>query len=387
MSATIKKVTIHGYRSIRDLEDFDLRNINILIGPNGAGKSNFVSFFRLLRELVEQRLQLAVARQGGADALLYLGPKITSQIKARLLFGDNGYQFSLFPSTDNRLIFGSEEALYTGAKWTNATSRFLGSGHSEAQLRDKKDSPGATSSKGTPHYTYLGISSWVVYHFQDTGPFSGVRLQGQINDNESLRPSAENLAAFLFRIRETHPESYARIRDAVRLAAPFFDDFKLRPVPTNPEKIQLEWLQCNSDYPFLASQLSDGTIRFICLATALLQPNLPRTVLFDEPELGLHPYALSLLGGMIHKAVAPFGVPLNQVIVSTQSAQLLNEFEPEDIVVVERADGQSVFNRLDSSQLSDWLGEYTLGELWQKNLLGGRPGIDPASVPALESKG
>jgi predicted ATPase len=99
-------------------------------------------------------------------------------------------------------------------------------------------------------------------------------------------------------------------------------------------------------------------------------------MLFDEPELGLHPYALSLLGGLIQKAVAPHGIPANQVIVSTQSALLLNEFVPEDVVVVERSEGQSVFRRLESSQLSNWLSDYTLGELWQKNLLGGRPRID-----------
>jgi predicted ATPase len=184
-------------------------------------------------------------------------------------------------------------------------------------------------------------------------------------------------------LQSTHGSYYEKIRDIVRLAAPFFDDFLLRPVPSNPDNIQLEWRQRGSDYPLLASQLSDGTLRFICLATALLQPNPPRTMLFDEPELGLHPYALSLLGGMIQKSVAPWGTPLNQVIISTQSALLLNDFSPEDIIVVERIEDQSEFRRLDSAQLSGWLADYTLGELWQKNLLGGRPQVDPAhAIPA-----
>jgi predicted ATPase len=211
--------------------------------------------------------------------------------------------------------------------------------------------------------------SSVVYHFHDTSATAGVRRQWAINDNEFLRPNADNLAAFLYRIQQTHPDSYARIRDVVRLAAPFFDDFKLRPVPTNPELIQLEWLQKDSGYPFRASQLSDGTLRFICLATALLQPSPPPTMLFDEPELGLHPYALVLLANLFQQA-AQQG---RQVIVSTQSAQLLNEFDPEDVIVVERTQGESVFHRLDSTQLSGWLEDYTLGELWQKNVLDGRP--------------
>jgi predicted ATPase len=165
------------------------------------------------------------------------------------------------------------------------------------------------------------------------------------------------------------------------MAAPFFDDFKLRPIPATPDLIQLEWLQRGSDYPLLASQLSDGTLRFICLATALNQPQMPATLLFDEPELGLHPYALSLLGAMIQKAAAS-----NQIIISTQSALLLNKFAPEDIIVVERVNNESTFRRLDPTQLSEWLSEYTLGELWQKNILGGRPRLDiPGLLTHLES--
>jgi len=191
------------------------------------------------------------------------------------------------------------------------------------------------------------------------------------------------LAAFLFRIRQTNPIEYEKIRDIVRLAAPFFDDFKLRPVPTNPELIQLEWLQKDSEYPFRASQLSDGTLRFICLATALLQPFTPSTVLFDEPELGLHPYALTLLANLFQQAANRYA---SQVIVSTQSAPLLNEFAPEDVVVVERFQGQSTFRRLDSGELSEWLKEYTMGELWQKNVLGGRPRNEESPQPAVTSK-
>jgi predicted ATPase len=209
-----------------------------------------------------------------------------------------------------------------------------------------------------------------------------VRRPRALNDNEIFRQNAENLAPFLYRIQKTSPASYTGIRDVVRLAAPFFDDFKLRPVPTSPNEIQLEWQQRDSDYPFRANQLSDGTLRFICMATALLQPSKPPTVLFDEPELGLHPYALTLLGNLFKQATEPdrYGVS-TQVIISTQSAPLLNEFAPEDIVVVERINGESTFRRLDSTNLSEWLEEYTLGELWQKNILGGRPREDRLAEP------
>lgn len=384
MSETIKRLTIEGFKSIRNLEDFEPRALNLLIGANGAGKSNFVGFFRLLRELIEQRLQIALqTTEGGADACLFMGPKVTQRFAAKLYFGDNGYEFALVPTVDNRLVFAEETTVFKGDRGTSR--HHLGSGHTEAKLKDLKDEPGRRGAKrGVPHYVYEAISSWVVYHFRDTSLSAGVRRQKPINDNAALRTDAENLAAFLYGIRQTFPEIYSQIRDVVRLAAPFFDDFNLRPVPTNPDLIQLEWLQKDSDYPFLANQLSDGTLRFICLATALLQPFPPPTMFFDEPELGLHPYALTLLGNLFKQAAGQDGSLVSrQVIISTQSAPLLNEFAPEDVVVVERHQGESVFRQLNSADLAEWLDEYTLGELWQKNVLGGRPHAEntPQLVP------
>lgn len=372
MGEPIKKLTIEGFKSIQKLEDFELRSLNVMIGANGAGKSNFVGFFRLLRELIEQRLQRAVITEGGADALLYMGPKVTQRFIGKLYFGNNGYEFALQPTADNRLVFADEATFFRGQ--LGPIRRSVGSGHTEAKLKDLKDDPGIRARHGVPHYVYDAVSSWVVYHFHDTSATAGVRRQGAINDNVSLRPNADNLAAYLYRIQTTHPDVYRKIRDVVRLAAPFFDEFKLRPVATNPELIQLEWSQRDSDYLFRPSQLSDGTLRFICLATALLQPSLPATVLFDEPELGLHPYALTLLANLFQQAAQSYGPYVSkQVVVSTQSAPLLSEFAPEDVIIVERTQGQSTFRRLESANISEWLQDYALGELWQKNILGGRP--------------
>jgi predicted ATPase len=384
MADTIKKLTIEGFKSIRKLDEFPLGALNVLIGANGAGKSNFVGFFRLLREMIDQRLQVALAAtEGGADGCLYLGPKVTEKFVAELYFGNNGYDFALVPTPDNRLIFSEETASVYGKPV--GIKQSFGSGHSEAKLKDKKDERLTTKNvREFPGAVYDSISSWVVYHFHDTSLSAGVRRPRALNDNETFRQHAENLAPFLYRIQKTNPTSYSRIRDVVRLVAPFFDDFKLRPMPTSPDLIQLEWQQRDSDYPFRANQLSDGTLRFICMATALLQPSQPATVLFDEPELGLHPYALTLLGNLFKQAAELHGnVISKQVIISTQSAPLLNEFAPEDIVVVERTNGESTFRRLDSTHLSEWLEEYTLGELWQKNILGGRPREDrlPEPVP------
>ncbi|MGO9113391.1 MAG: AAA family ATPase [Thermoguttaceae bacterium] len=371
MARTIRKITLKGYKSIHILEDFELRGINVLIGSNGCGKSNFVGFFYLLRELVERRLEKAVNKAGGADTQLYLGPKVTEKIEARLEFGIGAYKFTLEPTVDNRLIFGDERIQWADVRpeleESYTFNRSIGMGHGESKLKEKIEKE--TVDKDHSNYIYKAISSWTVYHFHDTSETAAMRRPSSAGDHARLRPDAGNIAAFLNFLREDDDKSYKLIVDAVKLVAPFFKDFAFRPKKRNDDEVlQLEWTQEGSDYAFRPSQLSDGTLRFIALATALLQPDPPATILIDEPELGLHPFALEMLGNLILQAEER-----TQLVVSTQSAPLLNCFEPEQIIVVERHEGESTFRRLEESDLTAWLEAYTLGELWQKNIYGGGP--------------
>jgi len=367
MGQKIDKITLKGFKSIRELVDFPLRDLNILIGANGAGKSNFVSFFTFLREAVEGRLAIHVEKRGGADDHLFMGPKITKQIDAHLYFRPNGYGFSLEPTIDNTFVFSDE---FTRLDFIGGGVRdaLLGKGHKESVLKEQLKRTQDPYVEVLRH-VYDSISSWVTYHVHDTSDTATMRRFCSVRDNEYLRPDAGNLAAFLFLLHEEHLSVHEKIRDTIRLAAPFFGDFKFRPKTSNGDTVlQLEWTQKDSDYPFHASQLSDGTLRFIALATALLQPDPPATILLDEPELGLHPYALNLLAAMLKKAATR-----TQVIVSTQSALLLDNFEPEDVIVVERRDAGSTLKRLSSAELQEWLKDYSLGELWEKNIFGGNP--------------
>jgi len=196
-----------------------------------------------------------------------------------------------------------------------------------------------------------------------------MRRDQLVQDWERLRPDAANIAAFLLALGKSQPDRYQLIRDTVRLIAPFFDNFLLRPEERGGnEQVRLEWRQTGSDFPFQPNHLSDGTIRFICLATALLQPNPPSIIVIDEPELGLHPFALSVLADLIQSASER-----TQIIVSTQSPTLVDYFEPKDVVVVNRVNGRSEFQRLETEQLKEWLDDYSLGELWQKNVVRAGP--------------
>ena len=359
----IDTLTIHGFKSIRKLDKLQLSNLNVLIGANGVGKSNFVSYFRMLHELVEERLQVWIAKQGGADRILSYGVKETEELFFEVYFGNNGYDAKLTPTVDDTLVFAVEKLYFNGPRYGISRPN-LGSGHKESRLKNTKTSPSVSS------FCYSAISGWKVFHFHDTSETAAVKRVGAVHDNDYLRSDAANLAAYLFKLQHENPDIYTQICKTVRLAVPFFDDFVLKPIQlsSGEEQIRLLWKQSDSDYPLWPSQLSDGSIRFICLVTALLQPEPPSTIIIDEPELGLHPYAITLLGALLRSASKRM-----QVIVSTQSVPLLNEFELSDLIVVEREDGNSIFKRLDAEKFETWLEDYSVGELWEKNIIGGRP--------------
>lgn len=360
----LEQITVHGFKSIRKLENFELRPLNILIGANGAGKSNLLSLFNMLTHLSQKRLQLFIKNEGGPDALLFGGRKRTSKIDTELSFenGNYQYEFSLEPTTDS-MVFAVEKAAHTSAETFTGVEWPSGLGESYAADID-------TGHSELGAYALSDMKPWRVFHFQDMGNTAQVRLLSDVRDNLRLKPDAGNLAPFLRHLREHHPDHYRRIVEAVRLAAPFFGDFVYRKNPG--DQMDLEWFEASGDpdRPFGPRQFSDGTLRFICLAALLNQPEnfQPNLVLIDEPELGLHPYALTLLAEMIKQTADS-----RQVIVSTQSADLASHFEPEDIIVADRREGESIFKRLDSESLSDWLEDYTLGDLWKMNVLGGRP--------------
>ena len=371
MAQSLDKITIKGFKSIRVLEDFALSNLNVLIGGNGAGKSNFIDFFRMLRAMLElplpglacANLKTYIADGGGCDDFLFMGPKVTEHIEAETRFDQNGYRFKLAPTTDGTFIIINEERYYDGSGcglWK------MGSGQTTPELLKDKDKPGAYGPHNVASYIFDAISSWKIYHFHDTSKLAPMRRFETIDDDDYLRFDAANIAPFLYDLKKKEQDVYQQIVDTIRLVAPFFDDFILK--PNENEKVRLRWKQKGSDYPLKPHHLSDGTLRFICLTTVLLQPRPPSTIIIDEPELGLHPYAIVILAELIQATSRK-----TQVIVSTQSPALVDCFEPEDIIVVNRKNGASVFERLNKHELSSWLEDYSLGDLWRKNIITGVP--------------
>jgi len=372
---TLEHIEIDGFKSIKHT-NLRLGKINVLIGANGAGKSNFISLFKMLNFMTTESLQVFVLRSGGANSLLYYGSQKTPRMFAQLTFrtdtGIDTYYVRLSDAAPDTLIFVEEKILFQRDESTKPKEILLGSGHKETKLNEF-----AERGDKTVIVIRRILRDCQVFQFHDTSENSRIRKEAYINDNRFLYKDAGNLAAYLYMLKERHPESYKRIVSTIKLAAPHFQDFVLEPSKLNPNNIILNWKELGSEYLFGPHQLPDGLIRFISLVTLLLQPreNLPDVIIIDEPELGLHPSAINLLGALLREVSQ-----CCQVIMATQSVNLVDQFEPEDIVILERkkVNNQNEFSteakRLDREELKSWLEEYTLSELWQKNLLGGRPG-------------
>ena len=376
----LSAITIKGFKSIGSVEDLAIRPINVLIGANGSGKSNFLGVFKLLHAIRMGRLQKYVADAGGADRILHFGAKVTEEVIIRITFGAGypQYEITLDATAADRMS-PSEEVLHSRENGppspmrTQLNLRMPGERTFEAEISEPRlrvppDDPWVWDMATMGIQDHL--ERWHVYHFLDTGSTSPIKKHNDLHDNRFLRPDGANLAAFLYLLREKYVSEYDLIRRTVRLAAPFFEDFSLEPLALNEDKIRLEWRHQRSDAYFDASSLSDGTLRFMALATLLLQPEAlrPSVILVDEPELGLHPYALELLASLVKQAAIK-----SRVILATQSPILLDHFDPEDVLVTDLVEGKTTFKRLDADDLKVWLEDYSLGQLWEKNELGGRP--------------
>jgi len=357
---SLQRIQLKGFRSIRAM-DLVLKPLNVLIGPNGAGKSNFISFFKFMNKLQDKGLQLFTQQLGGADRLLHFGRKTTEALEIDLHFSPNGYRATLVPTQDDRLVFKQEFAVFHAedAGYAGGTKLYALAkpGDAESALPE----PGNATA---PRFVARYLADWKVYHFHDTSETAKVKGAYSLHATDRLMAQGDNLAAFLYAMRDT--EAFSRIVNTIQRVAPFFHGFVFQPEAN--DLIRLRWKHKGSDDYFDATMLSDGTLRFICLATLLLQPHPPTILLLDEPELGLHPFAMQLLAGMMRSASEA-----TQIIASTQSVTLANEFGWDDIVVVDQVGDASQFRRLQQAEVALWLDQYRMGDIWQMNLLGGTP--------------
>ena len=377
----IKKLTVRGFKSI-ERQTIELGALNVLIGANGSGKSNLLSALSFFRASALGNLDALVKQLGGADRLLYHGKKSTKACFFACEGDKFSYEQTLIPVAGDRLEVAKEglSILQSKVEWSEGGADI---DNLEAQLRDEEshhlkeavargelsEDEAAERLSEFPS-AKRQIEGWRRYHLHDTSATAAVKSTCKLDDNRYLREDASNLAAYLYWLKLKQPTEYKRVVSIVQLATPYFEDFVLEPLRRNDQTIRLEWKQRNSDAYFDADSLSDGTLRFVSLATLLNQPkwSMPSLIVIDEPELGLHPLAIRLLAEMLDAASEH-----TQILVATQSVTLLDNFPIEQVIVADHDGKGSLFRRLKADDYQMWLENFSVGELWEKNVLGGRP--------------
>ena len=364
----LTKLSIKGFKSI----DYDpgvelsLGDVTLLMGANGAGKSNIVSFFTLLNFMMSGGFQLYVRQYGTSQVFLHYGSSQTEKILGELTLENSlnkdVYSFTLgYAATDKLLI--TEEKVSWSKDGKKPYVSYPKGGYDESGLLNTR--------YDCDKIVRRLVSDCRVFQFHDTSATGPLRQKSEVNDSDYLRANGGNIAAFLYRLKNYFPESYQMIIRYVRESVPQFFDFYLS--PDDSGYLSLKWVdRYLPDYVMMPNQLSDGSIRFIALATLLLQPaqTIPNLIVIDEPELGLHPVAIDRLAEMIKSAALS-----TQLVVATQSASLMDHFSAEDIAIVDFDNDRhsTVVSRLDREELGDWLEDYSLSDLWQKNIIEGRP--------------
>lgn len=366
----LARITLKGFKSIaydRPIT-LDIGSTNILLGANGAGKSNIISFFKMIGYMMNESLQQFIAQSGTNQKFLYYGSKKTPTLSAEIRFDSKNsydiYRFSLTNAVQDRLIISSEEIEWRNPKSNTSFSKQLVSDFRESALNHLKSEDAACK------IVWDILAGCKVYQFNDSSALSPMRQASTVESAHYLQSEANNLASFLLYLKNCYRVSYERIVSYVKEIVPQFRDFYLEP---EREYVSLKWVDTSAnDYVLSSDQFSDGSIRFIALATLLLQPEktMPHVIIIDEPELGLHPYAIDQLTEMIKDASLHA-----QIIVATQSPALIDGFDANDVTVIERDEENqcTVARKLNAQDYSEWLEEYTLSELWNKNVIGGRP--------------
>jgi predicted ATPase len=392
--AQLQTIRLQNYKSLREIE-LDVSGLNILIGRNGSGKSNLLSFFRLMKRAVNEQLKQSINQMGGINEIRWKGAASHEPVEWHLAFHDLQEASRIhyegdIQSRGNNSFVSREELAYPPKEGHESGFRLLGTYNGvirnlyPKQTIDEKhidedsepSAPNVDSDydntelalaqvRDPIHYPLFSevreaINDWTIFRGFGEKAIDHI-YEAQMLDVVSplrLDPTGQNLVSVLHTLVNQHLDTRDELYSILSQA---FPDFKalLFPVPASG-KAEIQWATHNS-WTFPARSMSDGMLRFLGLATLLLLPNPPSLIAIDEPEIGLHPKLLPLLAGLLKKASAH-----TQVIVTTHSPQLLNaeDIEPDDVLVVEKEDGATAFQRLSKDDLRLWLRRYTLGNLW-----------------------
>lgn len=387
------ELRVRDFRSLVDVQ-LPLRGLNVMIGPNGAGKTALLETIQLLQHSSQQQMSSFIVDHGGIDSLINRGNggHRPNQISIELLVDVENPQRSAEPMVYTVELLSLQRSPAKGMErleWQRDPAASLPLRYIDAQGERVRYFDPETKRLNEPDWQLRAnelalaqmpkgklfqepeafrdlLASAVYQSFLDVSPRSPVRLPQALTPGMRPGLNGEGLYSALFNMRSKARDVYERILALLEQAFPGFQRIEFDVVGTG--QVTLMWLERYSKQPLYPNQLSEGTLRFLWLATSLLSPAIPPILMLDEPEVSLHPELLMLLAALLEEA------SLNsQIVVATHAPDLIRWLRPEQVLVVDKADGASSFTWADTLQLDEWLKEYTLDDLWLMGNLGGRP--------------
>ena len=386
MMTGFSELQVGGYRRLRQVE-LRLAPLNVLIGANGVGKSSVLDVVDLLAASAEGSLENTISEAGGISSLLTLDGR-TDSLRLSLQQPTTGSAQPLKYELDI-----SREGVGYGIRREQLTQqqnlllpdpfKFIDSkaGHvfyhdpvGKSLIRPNWDYKATETALSqvprmyqTPEkFRQLLASSSALYHSLDVSFRAPVRLPQPLQPANTPGNDGSDLLPCLYTMRETNRDRWEAVEDALRVAFPTFERLDFPPAAAG--RLTLAWKDKDFTQPIYPHQLSEGTLRFLWLATLLQSPGLPAVTLIDEPEVSLHPEMLRLLAGLLREASGRA-----QLIVATHSDRFVRFLQPEELVVCDLAeDGGMLVRRASDLDLDGWLADYALDELWSMGRLGGR---------------
>lgn len=353
-----------------------LKPLNILIGANASGKSNLIDCIGLLKAL-PGNVSNYVNDRGGAESWIWRGPKRGTEVTAirpEFELGNESLVYGLtFAAVERTFVIQSESLSRSDYTYLNRSGGDLQIGH--------RGLPGAPELKASISPSESAFSAYrfpsspitnTAQAFAEIRIYrdflTGTRDDSRVGASSSgpkhpLEADGSNLALVLQEL--DFQGALPAVKRYLTRLSDRFEDIKVR---AEGGRSQL-YVQERGLGMISATRLSDGSLKFLCLMAILCDPNPGPLICIEEPETGLHPDAVAIVGDALREASTR-----TQLIVTTHSDALVDRFtdEPERVIVCERGvDEGTSFRQLSREKLAEWLEEYTLGELWRRGEIGG----------------
>ena len=377
-----KNLSIQGFRRLKDV-DFPLRPLCVIIGANGVGKTSILDIVSLLANSARGELSSAITELSGISSILTYDQAhdLRLGISKEVLYHEP-LEYSLRLKPEGVAYSIADETLTQTRMWQMPPFRHIDSHgpnikyfeveQNKLMLPNWEHNPLETSLSQVPKMFKepedfrKRLSSSTFYHVLNVDPRSPVRLPQPMQPSSLPGKNGEELVSCLFYLRETDRSRFELIEDSLRTAFPGFERLDFPPVAAGT--LALAWRERGFSKPLYMHQLSEGTLRFLWLATLLESPGLTALTLLDEPEVSLHPELLSLLADLLREASSR-----SQILVATHSDRLIRFLEPNEVLVMDRKeDGTSSATWADQLDIAKWLKEFSLDELWRSGRIGAR---------------